>query len=123
MAASAVAGSATAPAAAMAVPTVSFSASRRLPAHTLPVNHNDGSARGERLLPPTWSLPHLTSVISRRHLLALAGAVPVATALGAAVADARPIVYTDDHRRAFGPVVLIGDSLSGGYIGGLRQEL
>jgi len=65
----------------------------------------------------------MPTVLSRRSLLVGAGAVPVATLLGATAADAKPIVLSDSTKRAHGPVMQIGDSLSGGYVGGLSEEL
>jgi hypothetical protein len=44
-------------------------------------------------------------------------------AFGGPAAEAKPLITTDRTIRLFGPVVLIGDSTSGGYVAGLRNEL
>ena len=62
-------------------------------------------------------------MLSRRTLLVGGGAVPVATLLRATAADAKPIVLSDPTVRTHGPVMQIGDSLSGGFVGGLNTEL
>jgi lysophospholipase L1-like esterase len=63
-------------------------------------------------------------MISRRTLLAAAlGSLPAGALLGSSQASARPIVATDTTLRRYGPVMLIGDSTCGGYIGGLHSEL
>jgi len=63
-------------------------------------------------------------VLSRRQLLIAAGALPaVAVLLDTEAADAKPIVLSDSKLRTYGPIMQIGDSTSGGYVGGLNRTL
>jgi len=69
------------------------------------------------------------NLISRRRLLSggagMAGAVAAgaALALGASPEPAEARTRTDTTRRSYGPVAIIGDSISGGYFGGLGSAL